>query len=634
MMAPEFMFGSHFAYMEEMMKKPCLYLWQILAVICTVFLLNGTTQVFAESEEITILYTNDIHTYIDGGTGEENIGWDYAKVAALKEQYEHVLLIDAGDHIQGTAYGGMDDGKMVTTLMKAAGYDLATLGNHEFDYGMLTALDTILNRGISYVSCNFYSEENGVRKENVVDSYKIFEIAGKKVAFVGITTPESFTKSSPAYFQDENGNYIYGISGGSDGEALYKDVQNAIDLAREEGADYVIALGHLGVDPSSSPWRSTDVIAHTSGLDAFIDGHSHTTVVGDVIKDLDGNEVILTQTGSYFDKVGVLTITENGIFTELLGEEISAVCEKDAEVEVLEDGWISEIHGQLGQVIGYADVVLDNYDSDGNRLVRMQETNTGDFCTDALYHVFNQMGLDVDVAVMNGGGIRNGALTGPLSYLSCKEIHTFGNVACLLQITGQQLLDALEWGIRDLNTEGTAEAGSFLHVSGVTYEIHRYIESTVVADEKGVWLGGPTGEYRVKNVMIYDKDTNQYVPLDLNATYNIAGYNYTLRDLGGGFAMFENAVNVLDYVMEDHMVLAEYMKSFPVSPETGLPTITAENSVYGDVNGEGRIKVLTESPEAVDTGDDTKVFVWLAAMAMSFTGISLILKKKTNQYDE
>lgn len=198
--------------------------------------------------------------------------------------------------------------------------------------------------------------------------------------------------------------------------------------------------------------------------------------------------------------------------------------------------------------------------------------------------------MDVDVAIMNGGGIRNGAITGELTYLSCKDIHTFGNVACLMEVSGQQILDALEWGAKDYSAENPdSESGGFLHVSGLTYEINPYIRSTVQSDEHGVWTGGPTDEYRVRNVMIYDRETGRYEPLDLYGTYRLAGYNYTLRDLGDGFAMFDGAENIIDYVMEDYLVLANYIESFPTDAQSGLPTITAENSPYGSVYGEGRI---------------------------------------------
>ena len=551
---------------------------------------------------VTVLYTNDIHTYITKDL-------TYSKVAAYKDSLENVLLVDAGDHIQGTAYGSMDKGATIAQLMNAAGYDLATLGNHEFDYGMDGCMAAIEAADFPYVSCNFYHEANGVAGENVLDSYKVFEVGGVKIAFIGITTPESFTKSTPSYFQDENGNYIYGIAGGTDGEALYTAVQNAIDAASAE-ADYVIALGHLGVDESSQPWTSREVIANTTGLDAFIDGHSHTTIPMEEVTDEGGSTVILTQTGSYLDAVGQMTIAADGtITTQLLTAENLAEVTPDAEVKAIEDAWVAELDEQLGQVIGYSQVTLDNYDAEGNRLVRKQETNTGDFAADALYYLFDNMGLDVDVAIMNGGGIRNESpVTGDITYKICKEIHTFGNVACLQTVTGQQLLDALEWGAKDVTADGSVENGGFLHVSGLRYTINTAIPSTVQQDDKGVWTGGPTGAYRVTNVEVLNNETGAYEPLDLTAQYNLAGYNYTLRDLGDGFAMFDGAVNVLDYVSEDYMVLANYVESFPVDEATGLPTIPAD-SQYAEVTGNGRITIVNEpvAEEPVETTGYTDV---------------------------
>lgn len=526
---------------------------------------------------ITILYTNDIHTYIDGDIR-------YSTLAAYKDTFKDVLLVDAGDHSQGTAYGSMDDGETILALMNATGYDLATLGNHEFDYGMDGCMNLIEKAEFPYVSCNFYHEKDGITGESVLDAYKVFDIDGLKIAIIGITTPETFKSSTPTYFQDGNGNFIYGIAGGEDGSVLYECVQKTINLATAE-ADIVIALGHLGVDLASRPWTSEEVIANTSGLDAFIDGHSHTTVEGKLVADKDGNEVLLTQTGEYFGAIGKMTITESGITTELVtAEELSNIT-PDADVKAIEDAWVTEVNNKLNQVVGSIDDTLDNYDENGERLVRKQETNTGDFVTDALYYLFDNMGMDVDFAIMNGGGIRNKAVTGDITYMTCKEIHPFGNVACLQTITGQQMLDALEWGARGV---GLAEVGGFLHVSGLKYTIDTTIESTVQQDEKGTWLGGPTDEYRVKDVMVLNNQTNEWEPLDPNAKYNLAGYNYTLRDLGDGFAMFDGAVNVLDYVMEDYMILASYIQSFEDSKVTGYAetqnriTVIASEEVKAD----------------------------------------------------
>ena len=576
---------------ENVYMKKHNRLLALLLVLCMMLSIlpavSAEETPLATADEVVIYYTNDVHTYINNyeknkETGKlEVVGMSYDNIADLKAKTAEItdtLLLDAGDHIQGTAYGSMDKGETIVDLMEAAGYDLATLGNHEFDYGMERALE-VTQGTVPYVSANFYHEENGVAGESVLDAYKVFDTKNGKIAVIGITTPETFTKSTPAYFQDEEGNYIYGIAGGADGKALYESVQKAINAAAEE-ADIVIALAHLGDDPASQPWTSEEVIANTTGLDAVIDGHSHSTVPMKKVEDKGGNQVILTQTGEYFGAIGRMSIAKDGTITTSLVEEYAG---SDAEVKAIKDAWIEEIDTQLGKVIGKAEVTFANHDADDKRLVRSRETNTGDFAADALYFLFDDMGLDVDVAIMNGGGVRNNAITGDISYKTCKEIHTFGNVACLQTVTGQQLLDALEWGAK---STPAGEHGGFLQVSGLVYTIDASIPSTVQADEKGVWTGRPTGDYRVKDVFVYNKETENWEELDLEAKYNLAGYNYTLRDLGDGFAMFDGAVNVLDYVMEDYMVLANYVeKNWQGEP------ITAENSPYGSVYGESRITI-------------------------------------------
>ena len=548
----------------------------------------------ADDGEIVIYYTNDVHTYIDNALSYDNI-------ADLKKQTASVaagtLLLDAGDHVQGTAYGAMDKGATIIKLMNAAGYDAATLGNHEFDYGMARALELVGEANFPYLSCNFYRCEN---EENVLNAYKIFEVGGKKIAVIGITTPETITKSTPAYFMNEDQTeWLYGIDADSetdgDGLGLYATVQDSIDSAKEAGADYVIALGHLGVDPSSGNYTSEKVIANTTGLDAFIDGHSHSTVEMEEVDDAEGNKVVLTQTGSYFDAIGRMSITADGIKTELITDYTGS----DAATKAIKDDWMKQVDDMLGEKIATNNVDLRIKNDEGTRLIRSQETNLGDFTADALYYLFNETeGLDCDLAVMNGGGIRADLPKGDVTYKSCKTVHTFGNVACLMTVTGQQIIDALEWGAKDV---GVGENGGFLQVSGVTYEIHSYIPSTVQQESK-IWTGAPTGDYRVQNVKIYDKDLGEYVPIDPEAKYNLAGYNYTLRDMGDGFNMFDGAELVKDYVMEDYLVLANYAKSFPDA------TIEATNSVLGsdytDINGEGRIKIVSEKPVDPEPTDD------------------------------
>ena len=573
------------------------------------------------SEDVVILYTNDVHTYIDGALSYDVIA---GVKSELEKQYKHVLLVDAGDHVQGTAYGSLDKGETIIKLMNAAKYDLATLGNHEFDYGMDGCIAVREWAEFPYVSCNFYNEEFFERKDNVLDSYKLFECGDVKLAVIGITTPESFTKSTPAYFQDGEGNYIYGIAGGDDGAKLYADVQTAIDFATAAGANKIIALGHLGDDKASMPWTSEETIANVTGLDAFIDGHSHSTVEGKLVADKAGENVLLTQTGEYFNRIGMMVIdaetgeiktdfielveltettkdAEGKDVTNVIGYELSSELytgEKwvsDEAVAAIKNEWITAVDEKLGAVIGSTELTFDNYTPDGTRLVRSQETNTGNFAADALYYLFDNMGLDVDVAIMNGGGVRNKAVTGEISYKVCKQIHTFGNVACLQTITGQQLLDALEWGARFAG--GEKENGGFLHVSGITYKIDSSYPESTVADDKGVWVSGPTAGYRVHDVKVYNKETGAYEALDLAASYNLAGYNYTLRDLGDGFAMFDGAVNVLDYVMEDYMVLANYVQGFEGGKveATNSPLLAKFPGMlldYGTVDGSGRIEIV------------------------------------------
>lgn len=596
---------------------------KLLSILCSVLLIVllsiPVSAANAEkSNDIVILYTNDTHAYIDGPLSFDTIG---ALKKNLEKQYRYVLLVDAGDHLQGTAFGSMDQGASVLQLMNKAGYDLATPGNHEFDYGMDSFLERVQEAEFPYLSCNLYHQEDGVRGENLLESFQAYHFGKEIVAFIGITTPETIVKSTPAYFQDENGSFCYGISGGDNGQALYDDVQFAVDAIRRAGATKVIAVGHLGDDPSSSPWTSEEVIAHVSGLDAFIDGHSHSEVSGQQILGADGEPVLLTQTGEYLNNVGIMVIDyETGeIQSDLIvcedilktvknkdGTETSVVSGhrltselysgpewvNDYTISFVKNQWINKVNQKLKQKIGESQVILDNYAEDGTRLVRKQETNTGDFAADALYYLFDQMDMNVDAAIVNGGGIRNQAVTGTMTYKTCKDIHTFGNIACLQTVTGQQLLDALEWGARFAGSD--QECGGFLQVSGIRYQIDTDWPDSTQKDGNGMWIGGPTGGYRVHDVAIYDRETDSWRALELQETYRLAGYNYTLRNSGDGYNMFSSAVNVVDYVMEDYMVLANYAQSFENK------TVLASNSPlldkypgfgidYGTVNGSGRI---------------------------------------------
>ena len=546
-------------------------------------------------KDITILYTNDVHTYIDKKSPELT----YAAIAALKKSYQdagkNVLLVDAGDHIQGTAYGSMDEGASIIQLMNAAGYDVATPGNHEFDYGMARAKEVMAEADFPYLSSNWVNLPLGNR---VLPDVKYFTIGGRVIAFVGITTPETFTKSTPAYFMDKSqSRYIYDILGGDDGQKLYKAVQKSIDKAKVL-ADYVIGLGHLGVDPSSSPWTSKEVIEHTSGFDAFIDGHSHTKMECEWVKDLSGKAVALTQTGSYFANVGEMTIKADGSIATRL---ISSYEGSDSAVADIQNAWVASVDDMLGEKIAVADTNFYISDPEtGKRRIRMAETNLGDFVADGIYSYFNEVEqLHCDIAIMNGGGIRADEKAGYWTFKTCKQVSPFGNVACLMSVTGKQIQDALEFAARFAGTE--KENGGFLHVAGASYEIHADIPNTVQTDEKNVWIGSATGTPRVQNVKIYNKASGTYEPLDESKTYALAGMNYTLRNLGDGFAMFDGAELIKDYVSEDYLVMSTYAMIFDGATE-GMPVLASANSPlasypgylldYEDPHGAGRIQVV------------------------------------------
>jgi len=550
-----------------------------------------------EKSEVTILYTNDVHTYIDKQAPELT----YAAIAALKQSYQNagkkVLLVDAGDHVQGTAYGSMDEGASIIELMNAAGYDAATPGNHEFDYGMDRAKELMRDADFPYLSCNWVDLRTNLR---VLPEIKVFVRGGVRIAFVGITTPETFTKSTPAYFMNKaQTKYIYDILGGEDGQKLYSAVQKAVDKAKCL-ADVVIGLGHLGVDPSSSPWTSEEVIAHTTGFDAFIDGHSHTVMENKQVADASGRLVTLTQTGSYFANVGEMTIAPDGTISTRL---VSTYDQEDPAVAAEQAAWVNTVDDMLGEKIAVADTKFYITDpATGKRRIRSGETNLGDFVADGIYTYFNEVEqLHCDIAIMNGGGIRSDEDAGYWTFKTCKQVSPFGNVACLMSVTGKQIQDALEFAARFAGAEGK-ENGGFLQVAGATYEIHTDIPNTVQTDDKNVWIGSATGTPRVQNVKIYDRANGTYVPLDENKTYALAGMNYTLRNLGDGFAMFDGAELIKDYVSEDYLVMSTYAMTFGGVDAEGLPHLSSANSVlaeypgylldYENPYGAGRISIL------------------------------------------
>ena len=557
----------------------------LLALVMLLGMVAVPSFVRAEEEEpakeIVILYTNDVHCGVDNNIGY--VGLARIK-AALEAAGKEVILVDCGDAVQGDVIGTLSKGEAIIDLMNTVGYDVAVPGNHEFDYGMEQFLKNVSLAQFKYVCCNFI-DDNG---KAVMDPYVIVEKAGKKIAFIGIDTPESFTKSTPTYFQDSEGNYIYSFCQKDNGQELYNKVQETVDAARAEGADYVIALAHLGTDYQSSPWMSSDVIVNTTGIDVVLDGHSHTDFKLEfgkdsvTVKNKDGNDVIHSSTGTKLANVGMLTISGDQISAKLInasaldfidaagllaadngmGDVVKAALDKNAEL--------------VNTVVAHTDVdLIINDPTAGVRIIRSQETNLGDLCADA----YRAMG-GTDIAFVNGGGIRDTIPAGDITYGQIIKVHPFGNALCTVEATGQEILDALEMSVSNL----PGESGGFLQVSGLKFTVDMSVESTVVKDDEKMFVE-VSGDRRVKDVQVLQED-GTYAPIDPNKTYTVACHNYLLKDKGDGYTMFADNTFLSEDTMLDNQVLITYI----VEKLGG--TVGSE---YLEPYGQGRITIVDKA---------------------------------------
>ena len=547
---------------------------KFLAFLLALTMLLGVSALAEENaplfqQDVMILFTSDVHCGI-----ESNFG--YAGLAMVRDAYKnagyHVLLVDNGDSIQGEPVGTMTTGEANIKLMNAVGYDIATMGNHEFDYGMDRFFELSKMANFPYISCNF--NKGG---ELQFAPYVIKEFDGVKIAFVGITTPKTLTSSTPKYFQDENGNFIYGFFEDETGEGLYNAVQKAVDDARAEGASIVIAMAHLGNEAECSPYTYKDVIANTTGINALLDGHSHDT--DHVEMRNKARETVLRQgCGTKLEGVGYLKIAaKNGAMKAGVmmwnNDDFNAtqLYQLDTDVTKAVAEATETLNAKLAEVVAKTDVELTINDpvavtEDGKavRIIRNAETNLGDLCADAYRYVSG-----ADIAFVNGGGIRVSIKEGDITLNDILKVHPFGNALCVCEATGQQILDALEFGAKDV----PGEFGGFLQVSGLTYEIHTSVPSSVKLDEKGLFAG-VEGEYRVKNVMVGDE------PLDLEKIYTLASHNYMLQGQGDGYTIFEDNVYTQESVMLDNQVLITYITE-------GLGGVVGAE--YANPYGQGRI---------------------------------------------
>ncbi len=514
---------------------------------------------WAMKYDIIILYTNDIHCAVD-----DNIS--LAQVAQYKQDLSHeitpyVALVDAGDAVQGAPLGKLSTGESIITVMNSTGYDFAIPGNHEFDYGMKRFFELANKLNCGYYSVNFLDAKT---QKPLLPAYKIMQFGDTKIAFIGVTTPESLTSSTPAFFQDEDGKYIYTFCEDKSGNKLYAQIQRAVNEVKSQGADYVFLVAHLGLNGVSPQWSSGAVAKNTTGIDAIIDGHSHEQIVSDIVKNKQQKDVVITQTGTKLNTLGKLTINSAGsIKTELI-RDLPAENPQVAEIIKQEKAKFAPI---LAQPIGKSQVHLLSTDSiTGEQLVRKQETNMGDFVTDAYKSVLN-----TDIALCNGGGIRSEITPGVFSYNDILTAFPFGNMCVVIEATGQQILDALELGA----SKYPQPNGGFLQVAGLSYTIDSTIPSHVVLNEKGDFVK-VDGAYRVKDVKIRGQS------LDLNRKYTVGGTSYLLKLGGDGMTMFKNSRIIQDEVFSETDAIVEYVQNY-LNADIG--------NGYEDVSGSGRIKI-------------------------------------------
>lgn len=606
-----------------------LFMRKCRSLLLTLFLAAGilggmgTLQSLAADQDIVILFTNDIHCGVN-----DNIG--YAGVALYKKEMlketPYVTLVDAGDAVQGAPLGTLSEGEDIVAIMNEMGYEFAIPGNHEFDYKMPQFM-----RLASLLSCGYYSANfTDAAGNRIFAPYKLFQYGDTKLAMVGVTTPESFTKSTPVYFQDEAGNYIYGFSEDETGEKLYAAVQDAVDSARNEGAEIVILVGHLGRNYVTERWSSESVLANTTGIDAMIDGHSHEEY-STTVKNKNGEDVLLAQTGTKLQSLGKLVISpDDSIRAELireipaaqelsgtyvvqrgdslsriakreLGDEAawrelyhlnrsrikdpdriptglqltlpgsSVVNEAGRNIDPATQDFINSIESQFNEtlktVIGQSSVDLTVNDPDtGLRAIRSRETNLGDLTADAYRAV-----TGADVAFSNGGGIRSDIPAGQITYRDALNVFPFGNSVCMVEATGQQIRDALEMGVRNL----PEETGGFQQVSGMSFTVDTSIPSGVELDEKGNFVR-VNGSYRVQDLMIGGK------PVDLSAVYKVASHNYMLLSGGDGMTMFTGCNVLMRDITTDVDALYTYINQ-------DLGGVIGEE--YADPRGQGRITI-------------------------------------------
>lgn len=487
------------------------------------------------SNPIVVIYENDVHCAVDG----------YAKLATIREQQKaltpYITTVSCGDFIQGDLVGAISTGGHIIDIMNLVKYDFVTLGNHEFDFGVPRMFELTDKLNAQVVDANFRDVQTN---QTPFPTYEIVTYEDVDIAYIGLTTTSTLS-SSPKKFQDESGAFVYDFSKNT----FYETAQSYVNQARQEGADYIVVLSHLGDEPDNDHPNSLSLIAQTTGIDVVLDAHSHSYIPDTLIYNGVGLPVLMSSTGTKFQGVGVLTLSPEGKFSTRI-ESLENVA-PDADIQAFVDEIKLKVENEGNIVMGHSEVSLPTHTPTGIRMVRNQETVIGNFCTDAFRIV-----LDTDIAFINGGGIRDSISLGEVTFNSLKAVFPFGNTASIGSMTGRQLLDALEYSVSQLPNE----SGEFMHVSGMKFEVDASIPSPVFTDENGLFAGVDDTGRRVSNIQILNKE-GTYEPIDLNRNYTISGFNYHLVD-GGGQGILGGANIIASDMGQDIEILSIYMQQY------------------------------------------------------------------------
>ena len=542
------------------MNKLIITLFILIQIICSPQNEKAKRTLQSEkSNDIIILHTNDVHCGV-----QDTIGYDglmlYKK--QLLKKYNDVMLVDAGDHIQGGTIGTITYGRAIIEIMNKMEYEVVTLGNHEFDYGIEQLEEIVKMLNCSYISSNYCYKKN---KTSIYNATKIIEKGGKKIGFIGVATPQTLSKTYLITIVDENGDPVYDFLTENHSQELYDRVQQHIDELKKQNCDYIIILGHLGMYGDALEENSSaGLLKNIKSINTFVDGHSHK-VYSMASPDEDGKNVVLVQTGTKLSNIGVLTIHENGTLSHFNLDEVPY--DPDLADETLNDTrskvvrhvdkdmyeFIKDITNSfsdiLNKVIGKSDFLLNVYKNatesteSHTQLSRSRENALCNLVTDAM----RELG-EADVSIMNAGTIRSDINQGDITYQEVINTMPFSNDVLVKEITGQAILEALEYGVRIL----PGVTSRFPQVSGITFKVDTSINSTVEVDDNEVFvkLGD---EQRVYDIKVNGEK------LDLNKKYTVSSNSFILGG-GDGYSMFTDCEIVKTAIAVDSETLLKYIQ--------------------------------------------------------------------------